>query len=1011
MTFASCHVKANRKNTVKFTKYQSAAELSKRYDLENGEIRKTPAAQMSKGTAKLITMDFAQFGGALMQANARTAFGYGTHDAGLYGERANIAVKGKANPNKCVLSRTQEYFQYRAEPGVMMTDHDPNLRGPSVTPEKLTSVISDIFPQFADAAMWRRGSVSAGVHRAGAQQQKITGFHLYTPVQDASDILRFGNVLFERLWLGGYGFIGISAAGTFLVRSIIDAAVYSGERLDFVGAPTVGDGLAWTSPEPVYRDGGCLDTRLLLDLTPEEKEKFAALVADEKAKVDSERVAIREKWIDRQVSRMVENGAPEDRARATLQRIEKEGSRFDLDGDFILEFASGETITVREAIRNPSKYNVKVLADPFEGPGYGQTTAKLYTNNNDPVINSHAHGGMKFFLHEDLVSSKNGVSGVSGVSAAPSAGLRVDTEKNAGVSGVYFPDEIKRPCYGVYESWCGRDGKKPPGVYYHSMTKGSEKTPPAPIDQWICDPLYVDAFTRDERGDNHGLMLRFLNKDNRERRWNMPTYLLEDGAEMRRELLRLGLRMDIKNKPGIPQYINSQSPKARMKAALQVGWSGCDFVLPEKVISAGDDGEPVFFQSEDAGSADYSMKGSLDEWRDNVAALCIGNPLLMLGVSAAFAGALLKACDIDGAGFHIFGSSSCGKSSIGKAAASVWGAPKDYVRSWKATANGLEGACCLFNDGLLILDELGDGGAQDVERTVYALHNGRGKQRAKVTGAAKSVRSWRILTLSNGEKTLDAHLMASGLTIKPGQLIRLLQIPVFGKSGAFDELRGHTDGKAFVDTLVKGASQYYGAAGVAYLQKLTAAIKNGDDVSGAVQRFTGLILKDGMSSQEKRAAPSFAVVAAAGEYATDFGVTGWKEGAAFEAARVCFHRWREHWGDGDAEERQILSAVVDYTNQWGDARFSDVSADESVLHGSRAGYWREGLDGREWLFTSTGLREAVKGYEIKRLSRALFKAQWLKPSGDGKMAQKLKVRGEWKRLYVLRIPVDGPYAA
>ena len=46
----------------------------------------------------------------------------------------------------------------------------------------------------------------------------------------------------------------------------------------------------------------------------------------------------------------------------------------------------------------------------------------------------------------------------------------------------------------------------------------------------------------------------------------------------------------------------------------------------------------------------------------------------------------------------------------------------------------MEGAAALFNDGLLVLDEISECNPHDVGAIIYALGNGRGKQRAGRTG-------------------------------------------------------------------------------------------------------------------------------------------------------------------------------------------------------------------------------------------------------------------------------------
>jgi len=265
----------------------------------------------------------------------------------------------------------------------------------------LLRILAGVFPGLADAAVWVRGSLSAGVHREGETPKPGRGFHLYFAVDDASDIPRFGKVLFYQLWLAGYGFVAISAAGTFLIRAVIDGAVFDGERLDFVGKPVIGTGLAYTPPKAVYSDGGYLDTRALPDLSDEENKQVAALIGKAKKTREPDRLAQRAQWVERQTKTMVERDVPAERTREQLRRIAPDGCRFDLYRDFSLEFSKLGIVTVGDVLINPSRYDGEACADPFEGVEYGRTTAKFYANSKDgkPCINSQAYGGMKYFLH------------------------------------------------------------------------------------------------------------------------------------------------------------------------------------------------------------------------------------------------------------------------------------------------------------------------------------------------------------------------------------------------------------------------------------------------------------------------------------------------------------------------------------------------------------------------------------------------------------------------------------
>jgi putative DNA primase/helicase len=241
--------------------------------------------------------------------------------------------------------------------------------------------------------------LSAGVHREGEAPKAGRGFHLYFAVRDAADIPRFGKTLVKRLWLAGHGFIAVSSAGSFLVRSVIDGAVFDGERLDFVGKPAVGPGLAYTPPEATYHAGGWLDTRSLPDLDETEEQQLAALIAQAKQAREADRRAQRARWEETHVRAMVGRGVPEPEARAQTRQIPADGKPGDLYRDWPLVFATLGFATVGDVLANPARYDGAALADPLEGVDYGRTTAKFFANvGGKPCIHSHAHGGARYFL-------------------------------------------------------------------------------------------------------------------------------------------------------------------------------------------------------------------------------------------------------------------------------------------------------------------------------------------------------------------------------------------------------------------------------------------------------------------------------------------------------------------------------------------------------------------------------------------------------------------------------------
>ena len=149
--------------------------------------------------------------------------------------------------------------------------------------------------------------------------------------------------------------------------------------------------------------------------------------------------------------------------------------------------------------------------------------------------------------------------------------------------------------------------------------------------------------------------------------------------------------------------------------------------------------------------APYSHKGSIDEWRQQVAALCVGNPLLLFATSAAFAGPLLELIGAESGGFHVYGNSSQGKSTLLHMVSSVFGKPEEFCKSWRLTDNAAEGIARAYADTLLPLDEIKECDPRIIDQTIYMLGNSKGKARATDTGGLRKAASWRLLFFSTGE--------------------------------------------------------------------------------------------------------------------------------------------------------------------------------------------------------------------------------------------------------------------
>lgn len=575
-----------------------------------------------------------------------------------------------------------------------------------------------------------------------------------------------------------------------------------------------------------------------------------------------------------------------------------------------------------------------------------------------------------------------------------------------------IPNELERPRYVVLdEQHTTSDGTKyRAGVWWFGLKPSKGDALPALVQSWICSPLHVDAVTFDAAGANFGRLLRFRNTLGQWKTWAMPMEMLRgDTADLRGVLLSVGVHLDPSNagRHMLATYLQSQVPTRKMEAVMQTGWAGGQFkafALPDMVI--GPQAMRVTYQSEAKGTDEYTQRGTLAGWQQGIAAPAAGNPLLVLAISSAFAGPVLALVGVESGGLHLIGDSSTGKTTALQAAASVWGGD-NFRRSWRTTANGLEGAAALFNDSLLALDEISECDPRDVGEVVYMLGNGRGKQRASRNGSARTVHRWRTSVISTGERSIATSMAEAGQRVKAGQAVRLLDITAQRTFGAWDNLHQHQNGPAFSDALKRAANANYGTAGRAFLEKLT---RDTGDMATRLEDIKAHLLTGVQSGdgQPSRAAARLAVLALAGELATTYGITGWDEGEATTAAKVGFAAWNALRGDvaGNAEQDQVVQAVMAFVERHGDSRFSDAgeiySERQQSLVRDRAGWWQSAGEGVEYLFTGDGMREALKGFDFGRAVRTLQQSGLLAPGADGKASRVKRIHARNVRVYVVQ---------
>jgi putative DNA primase/helicase len=448
---------------------------------------------------------------------------------------------------------------------------------------------------------------------------------------------------------------------------------------------------------------------------------------------------------------------------------------------------------------------------------------------------------------------------------------------------------------------------------------------------WICAQFRITAMTRNSIGEAWGRLGEFTDPEGRRHQVVIPIKLLAgDGTAFRESLMDQGLVISPakKAREHLAIYVQTADPGRFVHCVEQTGWTEIDgqrvFVLPDVTIGESATGTKVLYQG--AAVRVYGVGGEMAAWQGTIGRWSMGNSRLLLAISMGFAGPLLPLCGAEGGGVNVRGPSSNGKSTILRAAVSVYGDPR-LMLTCRGTANGLEATALAHNHGLLVLDELGQVSASEAGDIVYLLGNGREKVRGARTGGAREVRSFLLVFLVAAELALADHMMSGGKRARAGQEVRLLDIPAdTGQHGAFEELHGHDSGAAFSRSITTAAGQSHGHAFRAFVEKVAAM--DPDELTEWLELRRAQFMAETLtgadpSGQAIRAAHRFAVIAAAGELASQFGIVPWPDGAATWGARVCFEAWLQaRGGAGNQEPRDMLAQVRHFLEQHGESRFT-----------------------------------------------------------------------------------------
>ena len=374
-------------------------QAGKRYMLKDGALDSSIEGRYKSATAETVEVATAaelRIVWESLTANDCMLQGIATHPKVMVRFNAPAYPDGKMPDGSPVVARNNEGFTRSSSPGLLVIDTDQEASLAEVLGQ-----LHDACPALQEVACVQATSTGARLFDAatGTQLKGNTGTHTIYLVHDASDVPRALEVLHKRLWLVGYGHIKLSETGEMMERSAVDLAMRVSSQPLYIRAHTGQDLKQLKVFEVFSNSDTCdfLDTRAAIqNLSADEDIRLDKLILECRQQMQPQSEAKRIKYEQIRVAELTKKEMTTKDALALICSA----SRFnDLYGDWPITLAHGKQITVQDILNAPVDYHKRSCRDPLE-PEYGSNTvATIYSNQEKPIIKSHAHGGREFFLH------------------------------------------------------------------------------------------------------------------------------------------------------------------------------------------------------------------------------------------------------------------------------------------------------------------------------------------------------------------------------------------------------------------------------------------------------------------------------------------------------------------------------------------------------------------------------------------------------------------------------------
>lgn len=454
----------------------------------------------------------------------------------------------------------------------------------------------------------------------------------------------------------------------------------------------------------------------------------------------------------------------------------------------------------------------------------------------------------------------------------------------------------------------------------------------------------------------------------------------------------------------LADYLQKEGSPTAFTITDRAGWHEDSYIMPSgETITATDKDPAIIYNGDTSQAKAYQPNGELTDWQQNIARYAVGNSRLCLALGASFAAPLLSLLNEESGGFHLMGDSSDGKTTAAKVALSVWGKPSGSLLSWSGTKIGFSNTAAARNDGLLVLDEIGQASPHVIGDTVYSVMNGINKVQGAKQGGNRALSRWKVMMFSTGEKTPDSILKHHKGDWNAGQAARLPSIRAAARYGIYDTLHGFESGALLSEHIAQSTEKYHGTAGRLFIRQLL------DDLEQAKQQATERMAAfmatiPELSGQARRVAKRFAIAAAALELAAP--VTGLPIGVGMAGVKKCFDEWLEANGAGKHEDRRIIEQAEDFIAQHAlGTRFMEWS--DKSTNKDHAGYRKqEGEKLELWVIRRVFADEIAQSFDEAKVCRVLADNGLLKYNHKNRGYQHQRKGNGWFHVLATNIELD-----